>query len=289
MKMTDEADGSVKVHLQGPDGHLTFVDSDWAMALTEQLNGYFEYIRRDLLINHIQPHDEIQLLLNLTIISDTITKNSQSNPNIPLPEPRPAELARELENMFNDNRHTDFKIHCRGEKDKGIDVHKIILAARSPVFAAMFEPHTDEAKNGHVIFDDIELDVMREMLFYMYSGRSPSLQLIALDLLAAADRFQLIGLKEMADQVLRSGLTVENVCKNLVLADMHNAHDLKADSIRFIALNSNSVIETDGWNKMVKEHPRLVTDIVAAMAHDQPRIISSLSMEPPLAKRTRFD
>ena len=35
----------------------------------------------------------------------------------------------------------------------------------------------------------------------MYSGRSPMLQHMALDLLAAADRFQLCGLKDMADQV----------------------------------------------------------------------------------------
>lgn len=34
---------------------------------------------------------------------------------------------------------------------------------------------------------------MTEMLFYMYSGRSTSLQTNALDLLVVADRFQLIG------------------------------------------------------------------------------------------------
>lgn len=39
------------------------------------------------------------------------------------------------------------------------------------------------------------------MLFFIYSGRSPGIQMMALDLLAAADRFQLNGLKEMADQV----------------------------------------------------------------------------------------
>jgi hypothetical protein len=42
------------------------------------------------------------------------------------------------------------------------------LAARSPFFAAMLEPHTDESQNGRVNFDDIEMDVMREMLFFMY-------------------------------------------------------------------------------------------------------------------------
>lgn len=59
---------------------------------TQQLNGYFEYIRRDLLISHIAPQDEIQLMLHLTIVSDTVTKSSQTASIAPLPEPRPSEV-----------------------------------------------------------------------------------------------------------------------------------------------------------------------------------------------------
>ncbi|KAI1719983.1 BTB/POZ domain-containing protein [Ditylenchus destructor] len=246
---------------------------------TQQLNGYFEYIRRDLLISHIAPQDEIQLMLHLTIVSDTVTKSSQTASIAPLPEPRPSELASDFERIFNHDRHTDFKIICRNDKDiKEIKVHKIVLSARSPVFSAMLENHTEEAQNNQVTYADIDYEVMHEMLFFMYSGHSPNLSQMALDLLAVADRFQLNGLKEMADQILRSGLTVENVCRNLVLADMHNAHDLKADAIRFIAQYSNSVIE-------VKEHPRLVTEVVAAMGQDSSR----LSSTEPSAKRLRFD
>lgn len=47
----------------------------------------------------------------------------------------------------------------------------------------------------------MSLQVMQELLLYMYTGRSPNLSNMALDLLATADRFQLPGLKEMADQV----------------------------------------------------------------------------------------
>lgn len=253
---------------------------------TQQLNGYFEYIRRDLLISHIAPQDEIQLMLHLTIVSDTVTKSSQASTIAPLPEPRPTELASDFERIFNSDRHADFKIICRNDKEvKEIKVHKIILSARSPVFSAMLEEHTEEAQNNQVTYDDIDYDVMREMLFFMYSGHCPMLSQMALDLLAVADRFQLNGLKEMADQVLRSGLTTESVCRNLVLADLHNAHDLKSDAIRFIAQYSNSIIDTEGWLTMIKEHPRLVTEIVAAMGQDNSR---SSSAEPS-AKRLRFD
>lgn len=280
---------------------------------TQQLNGYFEYIRRDLLINHIQPTDEIQLLLNLTIVSDTITKNSQNSTSPAMPEARPSELAKDLEHMFGDTRHADFTIFCGGdEEDKDsikhmLHVHKVVLCARSPVFSAMLEPHTEEAQKGEVYYDDIDYDVMREMLYYMYSGKAPKLQQMALDLLAVADRFQLIGLKEIADQVLRNGLSVDNVCRNLVLADMHNSAELKADALRFIAQYSNGVILTEGWATMVKEHPRLVTEVVSAMSLEQSRLSNgggtSASttgagggssnggggVEQPLAKRSRYD
>lgn len=43
---------------------------------------------------------------------------------------------------------------------------------------------------------------MHELLFYVYSGRAPNVQNMALELLAAADRFQLPGLKDMCDQVI---------------------------------------------------------------------------------------
>jgi speckle-type POZ protein len=275
---------------------------------TQQLNGYFEYIRRDLLMSHIQPNDEIQLLLNLSIVADTITKNSQNAISPSVPEPRPSELAKDMEQMFEDTRHTDFTIVCDGEKEqRELQVHKVVLGARSPVFAAMFEPHTEEAQKAEVHYNDIDYDVMREMLFYMYSGRSPLLQQMALDLLAVADRFQLNGLKEMADQVLRNGLSNDNVCRNLVLADMHNALELKQDALRFIAQYSNGVIMTDGWATMIKEHPRLVTEVVAAMSHEQSRLSdgssvsivgpfnggcvnnSSIVGREPLAKRSRYD
>lgn len=84
---------------------------------------------------------------------------------------------------------------------------------------------------------------MQELLFFMYSGRSPNLPQMAPELLAAADRFQLPGLKDMADQVLRSSLMVDTVCRILVLADMHTARELKQDAIRFVAQNSSQVIQ----------------------------------------------
>lgn len=70
------------------------------------------------------------------------------------------QLAEDFERIFKDERHSDFKIICRNEKEtREIPVHKIVLSARSPVFKAMLEDHTEEAKNSQVVYEDIDYDV----------------------------------------------------------------------------------------------------------------------------------
>ncbi|KIH49798.1 hypothetical protein ANCDUO_20126 [Ancylostoma duodenale] len=141
----------------------------------------------------------------------------------------------------------------------------------------MLEPHTEEAKTNRVVLEDIEYEVMHELLMYMYSGRSPNIQSMGLGLLAAADRFQLPGLKEMADHVLRSGLIVDTACKFLVYADMYNSAELKNEAVKFIAQNINSVIQTDTWAELTRDHGCLVTEIVAHMSSERKPCIGSVS------------
>jgi len=165
------------------------------------------------------------------------------------------------------------------------------MAARSPVFAAMLEPHTEESKNSAVNINDIDYDVLHEMLYFMYSGRSNNLSTMPLDLLSAADRYQLTGLKDSANHVLRTGLAIDSVCRYLVYADMHSASELKADAIRFISANIKSVIDTDGWKTMVSDHPALVTEVVSGISNDTsiPGTSSSSStLAEPMVKRSRM-
>lgn len=66
--------------------------------------------------------------------------------------------------------------------------HKAILAARSPVFSAMFEHEMTESRKGRVEISDIDPDVFNEMLKFIYTGDTPQIQGMAEDLLAAADK-----------------------------------------------------------------------------------------------------
>jgi len=68
------------------------------------------------------------------------------------------------------------------------EAHKAVLAARSPVFAAMFEHEMEERKKNRVEITDVDVEVLREMLRFIYTGKSNALDKMADDLLAAADK-----------------------------------------------------------------------------------------------------
>ena len=70
--------------------------------------------------------------------------------------------------------------------------HKNILAARSKVFAAMFEHDCLEKQQSRVTITDVAADVFGELLRYIYSAKTPDLNQFAPELLAAADKVCII-------------------------------------------------------------------------------------------------
>ena len=56
------------------------------------------------------------------------------------------------------------------------------------MFAAMFEHEMEERKAGRVEIADVEPEVLQEMLRFVYTGKSPNLDKLADELLAAADK-----------------------------------------------------------------------------------------------------
>ena len=62
------------------------------------------------------------------------------------------------------------------------------FTARSPVFAAMFAHEMEERKHNRVEIQDVDHEVLREMLRFIYTGKAANLEKMADDLLAAADK-----------------------------------------------------------------------------------------------------
>ena len=85
--------------------------------------------------------------------------------------------------------------------------HKVILAARSSVFKAMFT-HDMEEKRGNVVnIVDIEGDTVHDMLLYMYGREVADLDSKAERLIIAADKYHLTDLKAQCELSLSQNVT----------------------------------------------------------------------------------
>ena len=97
----------------------------------------------------------------------------------------------DLNEVMGDNELTDFTL--RGKDSKEFHCHKIILAARSPVFKDMFLSSKDPQEKN-LVLQEMTCDGLQAMIDHMY-GRKGELRSIeaAKELMTAADKYNLSG------------------------------------------------------------------------------------------------
>jgi len=247
--------------------------------------GFKKFIRRDFLLdesNGLLPEDRLSIFCEVSVVADTVNVTGQSNlMQFRVPHCR---LSEDMSSLFEKRTFSDCVL-VSGARE--FQVHKAILSARSPIFGAMFEHGMTEARENRVDIADVDGEVLREMLRFMYTGIAPNLEKMADELLAAADKYQLDRLKVMCEQSLCLSLTNENSCETLILADLHSAEHLKMQAIEFINLHANEVMETVGWKELVRLHPTLLEQVFKALATQQtPPIV--LKDQPPRKRPRQF-
>ena len=167
-----------------------------------------------------------------------------------------------------DQMFADLRLVC-GQEGVEILCHTNILAARSPVFCAMFQHDTAEARKKQVTVTDLEPQVVRDMLHYIYTGevkRSGCEE----ELLAAADKYSLLELKSMCETALCKETMVDNVLQRLVLADRHNAEKLKKVSTNLVISNSDSIVKQNEWRETLQPYPHLLAEMFEVLATSPP-------------------
>ncbi|XP_049943480.1 ankyrin-1-like [Schistocerca serialis cubense] len=145
--------------------------------------------------------------------------------------------------------------------------HRAVLAARSPVLAAMLQ----EAGGSHLSVPGVEGAVLRQLLAYLYTLRAPQLPAVAPHLLAAADRYGLSALKAECEQQVAAQLSVETAAATAVLAMRHNSDSLRRDAVAFVKAHLPRVMATRGWADAVADYPQSVAELT--------RLVSQPPME----------
>ncbi|XP_046981481.1 BTB/POZ and MATH domain-containing protein 6-like [Schistocerca americana] len=152
-----------------------------------------------------------------------------------------------------------------------IEAHRLILSARSPVFAAILRRHQREAS---LEIPDTEKDVLRQLLTFIYTDEAPELVRMAPQLLVAADKYDLQVLKDRCEQQLIADLDVENAADSAVLAVERCCPELRRAVVGFIRSHSLSVMGTRGWNDALHSHPKALSQVsrlVSAPAQTESR------------------
>ncbi|KAI6661017.1 Protein roadkill [Oopsacas minuta] len=226
--------------------------------------GFKKFIRRDFLMddaNGLLPMDKLTIYCEVNVVSDAVTTCSQNSvAKLVIP---PCTINQDYGTLIDTPMYNDVYLEANNEK---IPAHKAILASRSPVFKAMFEHKMEESETGCVTIDDVDIEVLRDLLHFVYTGNSPCLEKFADRLLAAADKYALERLKVMCEESLCMNLTCENAADILILADLHSADQLKSKAIEFIYGHAADVMDCPNWSTLISSHPNLISEVFRALA-----------------------
>ena len=137
--------------------------------------------------------------------------------------------------------------------------HVSILAARSPVFAAMFQNDMQELKTRKVVIQDIQPEIFKELLHYIYSGRcsTPFTEITVQPLFVAADKYDIKDLKEDCVRYLLPCVNTKNAVEIMIWADLQSIDKLKEATLECVVHNGKEICQQEEWEKLMKNYPDL--------------------------------
>jgi speckle-type POZ protein len=186
----------------------------------------------------------------------------------------PSDLHEHLGELLRSQKGSDVTFTVSGES---FGAHKLVLAARSPVFMAEFFGGMEEGSSKSVVIEDMEAVVFKAMLHFIYTDTAPELDdaepdaaktaaaVMAQHLLAAAERYELLRLKVMCEVKLSGGIDVDTAATTLALAEQHNCSLLRAKCVEFITASPetlDAVLATEGYKHLVASCPLVFTELL---------------------------
>ncbi|XP_014667405.1 PREDICTED: BTB and MATH domain-containing protein 43-like [Priapulus caudatus] len=174
----------------------TATHSDWTTDW-----GWREFLPLDAAREHLLPDGSLFVFCNLDPKQEGRYSIPPSPPSQPSsrctrflansPRTEPTGLGQKL---LNDKHHTDVTIVAGEKNPVTFQAHKAVLCIQSSVFAQGFDhKFLPDLPSSHVRVKDFDADTVREMINYVYTGRTDKMTEMAHLLLPAAEKYQLEG------------------------------------------------------------------------------------------------
>lgn len=154
-------------------------------------------------------------------------------------------LSGDLASQLLANELTSDVVLCvQGER---MCAHRALLAARSPVFHAMFFGAMRESTAGEVEVNTFAPATMRLLLRFIYSGLLEDVKLTEMvPLMACADHYGMGALASSISEHLQDAISPETACAVLALAQTYKQDSIVDRYLAFILTHAQQVMKTDG-------------------------------------------
>ncbi|KAI4304785.1 hypothetical protein MLD38_040255 [Melastoma candidum] len=235
--------------------------------------GYKRFYRRALLETSDYIKDDC-LKINCTVGVVVSSTDSSRLHSIKVPE---SDIGAHFGTLLENMEGSDITFDVLGQK---FHAHKLVLAARSPVFQTAFFNETGEDEQDMVV-TDLEPKVFKALLHFIYrdsfpededpptsnsNSEPPLSEMLATKLLAAADKYGLDRLRLMCESHLCKMITVASVSEMLALADRYHAKELFYVCLKFAAENLPAVIRSDGFKHLKENSVSLQSELLKMVA-----------------------
>ncbi|KAK3913831.1 Protein maternal effect lethal 26 [Frankliniella fusca] len=202
------------------------------------------------------------------------------------------DLISDLARLLEQGMLSDVVLQAQGNQQGGVSgdkasrvelrAHKAVLVARSPVFQRLLMSDMVESRTSTVAVD-FPAHIMELVLRYAYAGsvdlgaedakggggkQSREAEAVtAMALLAAADYYQMSGLKRQCEGRLlqRVGLVPEEVLQTMLLADRYGARALKEAALDVAADHLKPLRQLPEWADFARHNHELVVELMGVL------------------------
>ncbi|CAL4933559.1 unnamed protein product [Urochloa decumbens] len=240
-------------------------------------SGYAEFSKReDLEKSEHLKDDSFAVRCDIVIINNVYAKEIDEEAATPaFVSVSPSDLSAHFGDLLLTENGADVVFETGSQT---FAAHRCVLAARSPVIKAeLFGTMKESVTTGIVCIDDIEAQVFKALLYFIYTDSLPKAKkeegeeeeddVMSQHLLVAADKYNLERLKLICEDKLCKYIDVGTVATILALAEQHHCNGLKKACFDFLSSPTNlkAAVDTDSFKHLSRSCPAIMEDLIVML------------------------